>query len=119
MYSSDDEEVEDEEHGSSTPYAVIALCLFLLSWQSSFRVPDTCIGALRAFMHHFLLFVSTVTHSEQLSMIAQSVYQRPLSSSGQLQVSMLTPSQNLLCAHSATQFMIQMHVYLPREVEKR
>ena len=75
VYSSDDEEVEDEEHGSrsSTPYAVIALCLFLLSWQSSFRVPDTGIGALLAFMHHFLLFVSAVTHSEQLSMIAQNL----------------------------------------------
>ena len=72
MYSSDDE-VEDEEHGSSTPYAVIALCLFLFSWQSSFQVPDTCIGALLAFMHHFLLFVSAVTHSEQLSMIAQNL----------------------------------------------
>ena len=75
VYSSDDEEVEDEEHGSrsSTSYAVIALCLFLLSWQSSFRVPDTSIGALLAFMHHFLLFVSAVTHSEQLSMIAQNL----------------------------------------------
>ena len=73
MSSSDDEEGEDEGQDISTPYAVMGLCIFLLSWQASFRVPDVCMGALLAFMHHFLLFISAVTHSEQLSIFSQSI----------------------------------------------
>ena len=67
MYSSDDEEVEDEEHGSSTLYAVIALCFCSLGNLHSEYL--TCVGALLAFMHHFL---SAVTHSEQLHICTES-----------------------------------------------
>ena len=52
---------------------IFLIQLFLLSWQASFRVPDTCIGALLAFIHHFLLFLSAIVHSEQLSSIAQKI----------------------------------------------
>ena len=69
MHSSDDEEVEEDGQGRSTPYAVVGLSLFLLSWQATFRVPDTCIQALMAFMHHFLLFISVITRSEQLCVL--------------------------------------------------
>ena len=72
MYSSNEEAV-NEGQGSGIPYAVVALCLFLLSWQASFRLPDNCIGALLAFMHHFLLFFSAVIHSEPLSIFAKNV----------------------------------------------
>ena len=78
MYSSDEEAV-NEGHGSGIPYAVVALCLFLLSWQASFRLPDNCIGALLAFMHHFLLFFSAVIHSSH-SPYLQRIYQKMLSS---------------------------------------
>ena len=103
MYSSDDEEVEDEEHGSSTLYAVITLCLFLLSWQSSFRVPDICWSTSGIYAP-----LSICCHAFRATPHLHRIYQTLLSSSGQWQVSMLTPSQNLSCAHSATQFMIQM-----------
>ena len=53
--------------------AVVALSLFLLSWQATFRVPDTCIQALMTFMHHFLLFVSVITRSEQLCVFAKTL----------------------------------------------
>ena len=70
--TSEDED-GDKKSGADIPYSVIALSLFLLSWQASFRVPDTCIGALLTFIHHFLLFLSALVHSEQLSSIAQKI----------------------------------------------
>ena len=73
MYSSDEEAV-NEGQGSGIAYAVVALCLFLLSWQASFRLLDNCIGALLAFMHHFLLFfllLYTLSHSPYLQRIYQ------------------------------------------------
>ena len=93
MSSSDDEEGEDKGQVMSTPYAVIGLCIFLLSWQASFRVPDIYMGVLLAFMHHFVLFISAVTHSEQLSTFSQ----RMLCNSGLSQAMMLIISHNWLC----------------------
>lgn len=63
----------DGDKETDIPYSVIALSLFLLSWQAFFKVPDTCVGALLAFMHYFLVFVAAAVFSEQLSIIAHKV----------------------------------------------
>ena len=73
MCSSDDEQNEDEQQGSKQPYTIVALSLFLLSWQAKFRVPDNCIAALLAFLHHFLLFISAILFSAQLSSFASNI----------------------------------------------
>ena len=74
MYSSDDdEESENAQQIPKPPYTIVALCLFLLSWQATFRVPDNCVGGLLAFLHHFLLFLSAIILSTQLSSFAKNL----------------------------------------------
>ena len=72
MCSSDGEN-GDEQQVSKQPYTIVALSLFLLSWQAKFRVPDNCIEALLAFLHHFLLFISATQFSAQLSSFASNI----------------------------------------------
>ena len=73
IISSSDEEDEPEERKESVPHAIISLCVFLLSWQATFKVPDTCIAALLVFFCHFLSFVGTITFCSQLSQFAQKL----------------------------------------------
>ena len=61
LETSDEEIVENSgwgQSGSTLPYPVIALCLFLLSWQASYKFQDTSVAALLAFLSHFLSFIS-------------------------------------------------------------
>ena len=73
--SSENEAEEDETQRASAnhSHAILALSLFILSWQSSFKVSDTCIGALLAFLGHFLTFLAVLTFSLQLSQFAKSL----------------------------------------------
>ena len=72
-----EEEGDESKHQRSSSghfnYAIIALNLFMLSWQSSFKIPDTCITALLTFLYHFFSFVGTITHSLQLCQFARSL----------------------------------------------
>ena len=60
LETSDEEIVENSgrgQSGSTLPYPVIALCLFLLSWQASYKVQHTSVAELLAFLSHFLSFL--------------------------------------------------------------
>ena len=75
--SSDDEEEENgtTQTSSTTDISpsILSLSLFLLTWQASFRVSDTCVAALLGFLYHFLMFVSTITCSHQLGQFAVNI----------------------------------------------
>ena len=75
METSDDEAEDDGRDVSSSTlaYPVVALCVFFLSWQVTYKVPNTCISALLAFFCHFLIFVAGIVFSEKLSVIARSL----------------------------------------------
>ena len=72
-----EEEADESKHQRSSSghsnYAIVALSLFMLSWQSSFKISDTCITALLMFLYHFFSFVGTTTHSLQLCQFARSL----------------------------------------------
>ena len=75
LETSDEEIVENSgwgQSGSTLPYPVIALCLFLLSWQASYKFQDTSVAALLAFLSHFLSFISVFVCSEKLSAMVQN-----------------------------------------------
>ena len=67
VYSSD-EEAFNEGQCSGIPYAVVALCLFLFSWQASFRLLDNCSGPPLAFMH-----CPAVIHSQPLFIFTKNL----------------------------------------------
>lgn len=71
IISSSDEEDECDEKAASVPHIIVSLGVFLLSWQATFKVPDTCIAALLVFLCHFFSFVGTLTFSSQLTQFAQ------------------------------------------------
>lgn len=75
IYSSDEEQdtEQERERVPQPPSSILALSLFLLSWQASFRVPNNCVGALLAFLHYFLVFLSTVIHSQELLTFAKNI----------------------------------------------
>ena len=73
LSSDEDNEHDDSQKGGSLSYATTAVAVFLLSWQARFRVPDNCVGALLGFLHHFLVFLSTVTFSSSLSTFAKTI----------------------------------------------
>ena len=57
---------EEDEHIESVPPAILSLAVFMLSWQATFKIPDTCLAALLVFLYHFLSLVGTLTVSTQL-----------------------------------------------------
>ena len=70
----------------------------------------TCIGPLLAFtcIHHSLLFVSAIVHSERLSSIAQEIPRniKQLRTIAGIDVDSFT---NFVSAHSVILFMIHIH----------
>ena len=76
IQSSDDEDYADHNHAVTTPQIhpfVLAMGIYLLSWQVSYKIPDSCVTALLLFLHHFFTIVASLTFSNVLSDFAQSV----------------------------------------------
>ena len=71
--SSDEEDSSENTSPASIPHSVLSLSVFLLSWQASFKVSDTCVNALLTFLFHFLSFIGTLSFSSQLSEFAQKL----------------------------------------------
>jgi len=74
MESSDDEEsVDPQSQLNQAQSSVLALCLYLLSWQVSYKLPDSCVTALLIFLHHFLNIIASLVFCNALSEFAQSI----------------------------------------------
>ena len=114
MSSFDDEEGENEAQGLSTSYAVIGFALLASFLQSTWHMRESTSSIYASL----LSFISAVTHSEQLSIFAESI-PKNIMHLGVSQALTLIRSHNWLCAHSAIQFMIQIHVYKSLEVETK
>ena len=76
IQSSDEQDYAENNHAITTPQVhpfVLAMGIYLLSWQVSYKIPDSCVTALLLFLNHFFTIVATLTFSNGLSDFAQSI----------------------------------------------
>ena len=50
---------------------IVSICLYLLSWQVSYKIPDVCVAALLLFLYHLFTVVASLTFCTQLKAFAQ------------------------------------------------
>lgn len=65
----DSEESQDKSTVSSYTKLVTFVCVFLLSWQTIFRIPNVAIRVMFRFLSLFLKMISEISRSEKVRMM--------------------------------------------------